>query len=484
MLSESIFQTLTGSMLTGDPKIVESTLLAASKINGIESLEISKSQFVIDVFAPNEKFTSELLLQKAFESKKTDVLEIKQNNHHTIRMIKPMIAEISCLTCHYNAKAGDVLGAMDLTISLDDDDENISSTQTNLGINFIIGSVVFIILAGLFFKREIFSPLCSLKIHISELVGGNKDLTKRLNTKKEDEFTDAALEVNKFIDMVQITVNDVKTLGVKNTQIASKIQESSYIISEGTQKEQEIVHQTTSKSRYIQELLERNIEATKETQKNVKDANDELNTTKKSLTILSEEVSSFVDTENELSNELSTLKHDADQVKHVLNVIREIAEQTNLLALNAAIEAARAGENGRGFAVVADEVRKLAERTQKSLVEIDLSVSIIVQSINDVSAKMNLNAKKIEKLTVISQDVENKINTTSDTITLSSNVATELREDSIKMSSQMNEIIKDISNIETLSNTNRASVRNIDADLQELVKTASSLHAAINEFKS
>jgi methyl-accepting chemotaxis protein len=284
--------------------------------------------------------------------------------------------------------------------------------------------------------------------------------------------------------MVQITVNDVKTLGVKNTQIASKIQESSYIISEGTQKEQEIVHQTTSKSRYIKELLERNIEATTETQKNVKDANDELNTTKKSLTILSEEVSSFVDTENELSNELSALKNDADQVKHVLNVIREIAEQTNLLALNAAIEAARAGENGRGFAVVADEVRKLAERTQKSLVEIDLSVSIIVQSINDVSAKMNLNAKKIEKLTVISQDVENKINTTSDAITLSSNVANELREDSMKMSLQMNEIIDDISNIETLSNTNRASVRNIDADLQELVKTASSLHTAINEFKS
>ncbi|MCX6077156.1 MAG: methyl-accepting chemotaxis protein [Campylobacterales bacterium] len=484
MLSESIFQTLTGSMLTGNPEIVESTLHAASKISGIESLKVLKSQFVIDIFAPNEKFTSEVSVQKVFESKKTDVIEIDQKNHHTIRMIKPMVAETSCLTCHYNAKDGDVLGTMDLTISLDDNDADISSTQTTLGINFAIGSVLFIILAGVFFKREIFSPLCSLKIHISELVGGNRDLTKRLNTKKADEFTDAAMEVNKFIDMIQITVNNVKVLGAKNTQIASKIQESNYIINEGTQKEQEIVSNTTKKSRYIKELLEHNIERTEETQKNVKDANSELNTTKKSLTTLGGEVSSFVEAENELSNELSALKQDADQVKHVLNVIKEIAEQTNLLALNAAIEAARAGENGRGFAVVADEVRKLAERTQKSLVEIDLSVSVIVQSINDVSDKMYLNAKKIEKLAIISNDVEDKINVTSDAITLSSYVANELREDSMKMSLQMNEIIGDIANIETLSNSNRTSVKNIDADLQELVKIALSLHVAINEFKS
>ena len=484
MLSDSIFQTLTSSMLSGDPKIVESTLHSASKIEGIESLKVLKSKAVIEVFAPDDKFTSDLLVQNVLKSKKIDVIETKENGHHTIRMIKPMIAEKRCLSCHYNAHVGYVLGAMDLTISLDKDDEDISSTQKTLTITFVIGSIIFVILAGIFFKKEVFTPLCGLKIHISELVGGDKDLTKRLNTRNQDEFSDAATEVNKFIDMIQATINDVKLLSVKNTQIASKIEDSSQIISEGTKEEQEIVSKTASKSNYIKELLEQNIETTSETQKNVTEVNSELDIAKESLSTLNSEIRCSVDKENALSTELAALKENADEVKGVLNVIKDIAEQTNLLALNAAIEAARAGEHGRGFAVVADEVRKLAERTQRSLVEIDTSVNLIVQSISDVSDKMHINANDIENLAAISSDVEDKINTTSHAINLSINVANESKKDSLKMSSQINEVIDDISNIEELSNSNRISVQNINQDLHELVKVASLLQEAIDEFKS
>ena len=213
-----------------------------------------------------------------------------------------------------------------------------------------------------------------------------------------------------------------------------------------------------------------------EADKNLGDARSE-------IISLTSKVKQTAETEMDLTEKIQTLAREADQVKNVLTVISDIADQTNLLALNAAIEAARAGEHGRGFAVVADEVRQLAERTQRSLIEINSTINVIVQSITDASEQMGINSKEMEELTGIAGVVEEKIQTTTRIVSAATRSSESVAKAFEETGKSIDSLSKDMESVNSASAENAANIEEIAAVAEHLYNITNELNKKVQEFK-
>ena len=380
-------------------------------------------------------------------------------------------------------------------IYVDNVEEEVAHLQKNIDENtasqiqsFLVISVVLLLLSlGATFviiSKTISKPLNDLVARADNLSSGDGDLTRKLEVIGNDEIAVASSSINRFIEKVRILISEAKNLSNENSSISHELSSTSLEVGRAVETSMQIVGNTTNKAFTLKDELTEGISEAKEGKTELIKANDFLKDANNAILELTKDIQSSAATEIELAHRIQQLSSDATQVKDILVVIGDIADQTNLLALNAAIEAARAGEHGRGFAVVADEVRKLAERTQKSLQEINATINVIVQAIVDSSDQMTSNSKKVESLATTACDVETKINNMFQVMNNATKVSDKTAENYLKTGSDIESMIDDVSRINDISSQNARSVEEIASAAEHLSRMTETLNLKLSEFRT
>lgn len=484
LVSQSVFQTIRAVMNLGDRVMIDKALHDAGAMKGIKELTIHRSQAVIDLFGINAKPSSEELVVNISKNPVSKNIALDDEKGHRLRLLKPLIAEQDCLACHATSQKGDVLGVMDMTFSLEEDDSNISAISWKLVSIFILSLIVTSILIMLVLKKVIGNPLNILLERVKNLSGGNGDLTARVNIKSDDELGDIAKFINHFIEKIQSIILSSQGISQNVEHTGEKLNSNTVIFSKGVVEQAHQIKMSFDLMKDIEADLDLSEELAIHTVEDNTSSFSVLEKMSISLNEVVEKINNASDQEQDMAHQIQTVVAQTDQIKGVLAMIKDIADQTNLLALNAAIEAARAGEHGRGFAVVADEVRKLAERTQKSLSEIDATISVIVQGVTQLSSHMETNSENIRLISNNALTVQSETEETKNRTLQSIDVSKRASKKVVEISHMTNVMMEQMKKTLSLSDNNEKISEELANISQQMLELSKNLDETLSSFKA
>ena len=353
-----------------------------------------------------------------------------------------------------------------------------------IGQNLLFG--VIIAALGLvlirFVVNQIFEPVEAITKAVSVLSKNGGDLTFRLSVSENNEVSWLAREFNQFIEQLHSMFKQVSSSAIQVQALSDGVQEklsnASQLAEQQSQSTQTVVSAIGQMEMTVKDISQSaatGSEIASLSRSTSEKGNEYVSQTKSQMANLQDSMTSTVTSVGELSTEIQS-------ITNLLDVINGISEQTNLLALNAAIEAARAGEQGRGFAVVADEVRVLARRTSESTEQINDTINALnqkaasaVQSIELGNESTSNTSQRLdqteETLSVIAKEIMN-ISQVNEA------VATATKEQMIS-AGDINKNITDISNSAEQTKENMSDSSQLCSELTEESKVLKSL---INQF--
>jgi methyl-accepting chemotaxis protein len=349
-----------------------------------------------------------------------------------------------------------------------------------VGISIFL-TILFSLILGRAIKRSTFI----LNDRFENLASKDADLSMRLQKKGlEKEFISVTQNANTFIEKLQVIINNLKLVSSENSTIASELSATALSIGKNSEEQSEFVDETTKKAKALTQDLDVSVQNAKGSQEELSATRTQMDNMTQEIGILQNVMEETMHSELALQEKLSQASQNVNEVRSVLEVINDIADQTNLLALNAAIEAARAGEHGRGFAVVADEVRALAERTQKSLTEIDATTNLVVQSVMESTEAINENTVKMEKLSSTSNNLQSVINNVGSTLKTAISTSGQSVDDYIQTSQRVGEIVQEIDSINKITFENARSIEEMSCAIEQLNTMTEKLNSELMKFKS
>lgn len=276
---------------------------------------------------------------------------------------------------------------------------------------------VFALIIGFIFSRRISRPLERLAfatnkisdfdLNIETIDINTKDeignLTKAFNlmvTSIKDIIKDTKRSTNTVLEMSKSLFKIAEHVDNQSSDISQAIQHVAEAITEQAYDIDKGSKQTGELAESIEKVAD-SINAITDIFSQVYNLNDRGSDAINLLIQKSKEEDEAI---KEAEINIKDMDESSQKISVILDTVEQISDQTNLLALNASIEAARSGEHGRGFAVVAEEIRKLADESAKSTEQIKELISAIEDRSKKVVKSMEISKKvSVEQNNIVNE---------------------------------------------------------------------------------
>lgn len=393
------------------------------------------------------------------------------------------------------SKQNEKLGRIELTVTKFFAMQEISkSIITGLGQTVVIVVILFLIIYMI--SRSIVKSIKKLCDFVSKISQG--DLTSSIEIDSKDEIGflgEKILEMSSNLSHLINKINEVSNLLNKsstelaestntNYELNNEISNSIEQIAMGATQQAKDMSDGVEQVNELATIIEKVIASTDTLEKEIKTTEKLKNTGMETICNLSAKNKQNSEFSSKINEIILDSQNGVEKISRVSETISQISNQTNLLALNAAIEAARAGESGKGFAVVAEEIRKLAEKSSRSVAEINTTV-------NDIQ----LNSSNISKMiTEINEILKDQSNVTGNTDKIFNEIANAIQNTKFRveevfllgkdMEEKKNKIVEMIGELSAIMEETAASSQEISATVDENTKMVAKLNTSSTEMKN